>query len=406
MMTGMIPLEAIRKAAAALEGIALKTPLVYSTYFSEQKGVPVYLKLENLQKTGSFKFRGACYKISSLRDQIGPAGVVAASAGNHAQGVAQAARLMGVSATVVMPEWSSIGKQLATRSYGARVLLQGKNVSESLSHARDLEKNEGFVFVHPFDEEDVIAGQGTVGLEILSELPDVDTLVVPVGGGGLIAGVATAAKSIKKDVRIIGVQASACASALAAIHAGRPVTVPVQRSLADGILVKEVGKLPYQIMARLVDDIVTVDEEQIAASILDLLERKRVLAEGAGAVPLAALMGDRFSVYPGKPVVLVISGGNVDSHVLGRILYQGLYRTGRILRFYVQLEDVPGALAGLLKQVASRRCNVLHIHHDRMGRNLPVGLTRVELEVETRDRAHGDELLDVLSTSGYQVTEH
>jgi threonine dehydratase len=398
----MVQLESIKRAAEVLEGVAINTPLVYSTYFSEKSGAPVYLKLENLQKTGSFKFRGAYYKLSNIRDRIGGGGVVAASAGNHAQGVAHAAHLMGIPATVVMPEWASIGKQVAARSYGAQVVLHGRSLTESLSHARRLE-GEGRTFIHPFDDSDVIAGQGTIGLEIISELPGVDTVLVPIGGGGLVAGIATAVKSLREKAKIVGVQAAACASAVSARRLGKPVSVSAGKSLADGISVGQVGELTFPVIERLVDDIVTVEEEQIAAAMLGLLERKKVLAEGAGAVPLAALVGNQCRCRPGQPVVLVVSGGNVDSHLLGRILYQGLFRTGRILRFSVELEDVPGALAELLRLVAGHQGNVLHIHHDRMGRHLPVGLSRVELEVETRDYPHIEQLLNMLASGGYDV---
>ena len=398
----MVQLQSIERAAKVLEGTAIETPLVYSNYFSERYGARVYLKLENLQKTGSFKFRGAYHKLEKIRSRLGEAGVVAASAGNHAQGVAHAAHLIGVPATVVMPEWASITKQLATRSYGARVILSGRSLSESLDHARKLEE-EGRTFIHPYDDKDIIAGQGTIGLEIVSQLPEVDTVLVPIGGGGLIAGIATAVKSLRPQAAVIGVQAAACASALAARRLGKPVTVPASKSLADGISVKQVGQLPFTIIERLVDDIVTVEEEQIAAAILELLERKKVLAEGSGAVPLAALVGDQLRSLSERSVVLVISGGNVDSHLLGRILHQGLFRTGRILRFSVRLEDVPGALAELLKVVASHQGNILHILHDRMGRHLPLGLSRVELEVETRDSKHIEQLLNALSVGGYEV---
>lgn len=398
----MIQPEEIQGAARVLEGVAIRTPLILSTSFSQRCGAQVYLKLESLQKTGSFKFRGAYHKLAKIRAGVGPLGVVAASAGNHAQGVAHAAQLLGVPATIVMPEWASISKQLATRAYGGRVILSGTSLTESLTHARALEA-EGRTFIHPYDDADVIAGQGTIGLEILAELPQVDTILVPVGGGGLIAGIAAAVKTLRRETAIIGVQAAACASALAARRAGRPVAVPARKSIADGISVKEVGQLPFAVMERLVDDLVTVEEEQIAAAVLDLLERKKVLAEGSGAVPLAALLAGDLCPLRDHAVVLVVSGGNVDSHLLGRILNQGLFRSGRILRLSVVLEDVPGALSALLSVVAAQRGNILHILHDRMGRHLPLGLSRVELEVETRDAGHIEELLNSLGSIGYNV---
>jgi threonine dehydratase len=398
----MVSLDDIHEAARVLDGVAIKTPLIFSTSFSRRAGAQVYLKLENLQKTGSFKFRGAYHKLSKIRPHVSPLGVVAASAGNHAQGVAHAAQLLGVPATIVMPEWASISKQLATRGYGGRVILAGTSLMESLAQARTLEA-EGRTFMHPYDDADVIAGQGTIGLEIVAELPKVDAILTPVGGGGLIAGIATAVKTLRPEMKVIGVQAAVCASALAARRLGKPTAVTAGKSIADGISVKEVGRLPFAVMERLVDDIVTVEEEQIAAAVLDLLERKKVLAEGSGAVPLAALVSGVLPSLRDRVVVLVVSGGNVDSHLLGRILNQGLFRSGRILRFSVVLEDVPGALAGLLEVVAESRGNILHILHDRMGRRLPLGLSRVELEVETRDVGHMEEILDTLSSSGYEV---
>jgi threonine dehydratase len=398
----MIKEKSIHQAAEVLEGVAIRTPLVYSTYFSQKCNASVFLKLENLQKTGSFKFRGAYHKLALLRDKLRPGGVVAASAGNHAQGVSHAAQIMGIPSTIVMPEWSSISKQLATRSYGGQVMLSGMSLAESLARARELEA-EDRTFIHPFDDEDIIAGQGTVGLEIVEQLPEVESILVPVGGGGLIAGIASAVKSVSPQTSVIGVQAEACPSALAARRVGKPTAVPAEKSIADGITVKQVGRLPFAVMQKLVDDFVTVGEEQIAFAILELLERKRIVAEGSGAVPLAALMSDRLRRLSGEIVVLVISGGNVDTHLLGRILRQGLFKSNRIMRFSVLLQDVPGALADLLKVVAANRGNVLHISHDRLGRHLPVELSRVELEVETRGSDHIVELLQALSAAGYEV---
>jgi threonine dehydratase len=401
-ITAMVNRAAIERAAQVLKDVAIRTPLVYSNYFSQRFKAQVFLKLENLQKTGSFKFRGAYHKLVKIRDRLGPGGVVAASAGNHAQGLALAAQLMGISATIVMPEWASISKQIATRSYGARVILSGKSLTESLAQARQLEE-QGRTFIHPFDDEDIIAGQGTIGLEIVSELPNAEAILIPVGGGGLIAGIATAVKSLRPQAAVIGVEAAACASALAARRLGKPTTVSAKHSIADGIVVKEVGQSPFVIMQRLVDDVVAVEEKEIATAMLELLERKKVLSEGSGAVPLAALIGEQLGSLSGKVVVLVISGGNVDTHLLGRILRQGLFKSNRIMKFSVQLRDVPGALADLLKVVANSRGNILHVSHDRLGRHLPVGLSRVELEVETRGSEHIEELLETLGNSGYDV---
>lgn len=398
----MVKMDQINQAAEVLKGVAFETPLVYSNYLSRQFDAKVHLKLENLQKTGSFKFRGAYHKLANIRENLGPEGVVTASAGNHAQGVAYAAQLMSISSTIVMPEWASISKQTATRSYGGRIVLFGQSLQESLDQAHKLEA-EGRAFIHPYDDEDIIAGQGTVGLEIVSQLPEVEKILVPIGGGGLIAGISAAVKSLRPQASIIGVQAASCASAAAALRLGKRVTVPARPSIADGISVKKVGKLPFAIIRKLVDRVVAVEEEEIAAAMLELLERKKVLAEGSGAVPLAALMGDHLGNLRGQSVVLVISGGNVDTHLLGRILRKGLFKTNRIMRLSVQLRDVPGALADLLQVVADCRGNILHVFHDRLGRHLPVDLSRVELEIETRGSNHIEELLNALSGSGYEV---
>jgi len=401
-MKAMVKIDKINRAAEILKGVAFETPLVYSNYLSRRFDARVYLKLENLQKTGSFKFRGAYHKLANIREDLGPEGVVAASAGNHAQGVAHAAQLMSISSTIVMPQWASISKQTATRSYGGQVVLIGQSLEESLEHARKLEA-EGRAFIHPYDDEDIIAGQGTVGLEIVSQLPEVEKILVPIGGGGLIAGISIAVKSLRPQASIIGVQAASCASAAAALRLGKRITIPAKHSIADGISVKKVGKLPFAVIRKFVDRVVEVEEEEIAAAMLELLERKKVLAEGSGAVPLAALMGDQLVSLRGQSVVLVISGGNVDTHLLGRILRKGLFKTNRIMRLSVQLRDVPGALADLLKVVADCRGNVLHVFHDRLGRHLPVELSRVELEIETRGSDHIEELLKALSGSGYEV---
>jgi threonine dehydratase len=392
----------IRKAADALKGRVLRTPLVYSSTFSRLCGANVYLKLENLQETGSFKLRGASWKILSNLDKIGPEGVVAASAGNHAQGVALAASRAKLPSTVVMPEWASISKQEATRAYGAEVINEGQNLSDAIRKAGQLVEG-GKTLIHPFDDAEVIAGQGTIGIEILEELKEPDLVVVPVGGGGLIAGIACACRSIRPKTRIVGVQAGACPSAYQSLQSGRVVSVEAQKSLADGITVKQVGALPFSIIRELVDGIVLVEEDAIAAAILMLLERKKLLAEGAGAVPLAALMSGVLEVPKGGTVVLVISGGNMDSPLLGRVLRKGLFRNGRIMRFSVCLDDIPGSLSGLLGVVAKVRANVLHIYHNRGARDLPVSMSMVELELETRSPEHIEEVTRELRSRGYRI---
>ncbi len=398
----MISLSDIERAASNLTGWILRTPLIYSASFSKMTGAEVYLKLENLQETGSFKLRGATNKIRLLSSRLSGAGVVAASAGNHAQGVALAARRAGLESTIVMPEWASITKQEATAGYGGRVVLEGQSVGDCIERARELAAG-GMHFIHPFDDPDIIAGQGTIGLEILQDLPDTDMVVVPVGGGGLIAGIATAVKALRPDTEIVGVQAAACPSAMRALDSGRPVRVDAQRSLADGITVKQLGEIPFGIIRRLVNHVALVEEDEIAMAVLTLLERKRILAEGAGAVGMAALMHGLRARAAGRRVVLVVSGGNVDSPLLDRVIRQGLFRRGRYMRFSVTLSDSPGSLHRMLGTVASQKANVLHIHHDRGGTNLPVHMTRVTLEVETRGPKHIQDLLEALGQAGYVV---
>lgn len=398
----MLSLEHIRDAERVLEGRIIRSPLVHSPTFSRMFEAQVHLKLENLQKTGSFKVRGATYRIFKNLAEIGSAGVVAASAGNHAQGVALAAKQAGIPATIVMPEWASISKQEATRGYQGEVVISGHSLGESLAKAREL-AHQGRTFIHPFDDPDIIAGQATIGFEILRDLPQPDLILVPIGGGGLIAGIAAAVKRVRPATQVIGVQAAECPSAYESLRRGKRLEVAARPSLADGISVKQPGEINFELIRRWVDRVVLVEEEQIAAAILMLLERKKVLAEGAGAVPLAALLSGVLGDLRGRRVVLVISGGNVDSPLLGRILRKGLIKKGRVMRLSVRLEDVPGSLAGLLKIISQRQANVLHIYHDRSGRDLPTYVTRVELELETRGFEHTDEIVGGLQDAGYQV---
>ncbi|MGA7878990.1 MAG: threonine ammonia-lyase [Desulfoferrobacter sp.] len=398
----MISLSDIENAQRILAGKVIRTPLIYSPTFSKMSGAQIFLKLENLQKTGSFKSRGATYKIVSRRGEIGPQGVVAASAGNHAQGVALAAKQANLPATIVMPEWASITKQEATRGYGGEVILRGESIGESIAYALELSE-QGRTFIHPYDDPDIIVGQGTIGLEILQELKDVDAILVPVGGGGLISGVATAAKAIRPEVEIFGVQAAACPSAYKACQMGKTLLVDAEKSIADGINVKQIGASNFPIIKEKVEDIFLVDEDQIAAAILLLLERKKVLAEGAGVVPLAAILNDAVPIPKKSKVVLVISGGNVDSPLVGRIIRQGLFRNGRLMRFAVVLDDVPGSLARILTLIAEQKANVLHIDHTRIGRSMPINVSRVELEIETRGQQHIQEISEVLTAAGYHI---
>ncbi len=398
----MISADEIRKAALLIRGQVIRTPLVYSPTFSRLAGAQVYLKLENLQVTGSFKIRGATFKIMSERDRIGSAGVVAASAGNHAQGVALAASRAGFRSAIVMPEWSSISKQEATRGYGGEVILAGQSIADSIGVAKELAE-KGMEFIHPFDDPVIIAGQGTAALEILEDLPDADLIVAPIGGGGLISGLAVAAKEIRPGIRIVGVQAGACPSALMSLKAGRRVSVEPQRSIADGITVKQVGEINFQIIRDLVDEIVVVGEDRIAEAVLMLLERKKIFAEGAGAVSVAALLSGEVRIGAGQKAVLVISGGNMDSPVLDRVLRKGLSRSGRIMRFSICLEDMPGSLASLLSLIAGAKANVLQIYHNRGGAEMSIHQSRVDLEIETRNFDHIAEISEALKAAGYHI---
>ncbi len=398
----MIGPDEIRRAAELLAGRIIRTPLVHSPAFSRMFGADVYLKMENLQKTGSFKIRGASYKLETCKDRIGPEGVVAASAGNHAQGVALAATQAGVPAAIVMPEWASISKQEATRSYGGAVEIHGRSLGESLKHAQTLSES-GRMFIHPFDDPDIITGQGTIGLEIIQELKDADLIVVPVGGGGLIAGVAAAVKPENPKTKVIGVQAALCPSAATSLKTGKITEVTAGTSIADGITVKQTGFENFDIIRRFVDDVVLVEEEDIAEAVLILLERKKILAEGAGAVALAALLNGAVRIPKGKNAVLVISGGNMDSPLLGRVISRGLVKRGRIMRLRVRLTDAPGNLAAFLARTADMGANVLHIYHDRHVKDLPINVTCVELELETRSRDHIRDILLGLERGGYAV---
>lgn len=398
----MISIENVRKAAEMIKGKVMRTPLVYSPSLSRMFSGEIYLKLENLQKTGSFKIRGATYSILLNQQKIGPNGVVAASAGNHAQGVALAAKQALIPATIVMPEWASISKQEATRSYGGHVVIAGQSLGESLKKAEEMAQ-DGKRFIHPFDDPDIMSGQGTIGLEILEDLKETDMILVPIGGGGLISGIASAIKSIKPDVHVIGVQSAACPSAYESCRQGRITRVDAKQSIADGISVKQVGKMNFEIIQKTVDDVVLVEEDQIAAAILLLLERKKILAEGAGAVSLAALLSGLVTIPQGGKVVLLISGGNVDSPLLGRIITQGLLKNSRIMRIRVRLDDTPGSLAKLLALISDLKANVLHIFHDRNVKDLPIYATRVDLELETRGYGHVDDIAQGLNVAGYAL---
>jgi threonine dehydratase len=397
-------LKDIEAAKERLQGVILHTPLVYSQTLSRWGKREVFLKLENLQTTGSFKLRGAVNRLTLMRARREGDRVVAASAGNHGQGVAWAATHAGLKATIVMPRGASISKQLACRGYGADLVLEGSNLTEALEKAQELVA-QGYVFIHPFDDLEVVAGQGTLGLEILEDLPQVDTVVLPVGGGGLAAGTALALKERSPGVRVIGVQTAQVPSLAAARERGEPVPVPIRPTLGDGIQVGQTGRLTYPYLQKYLDDLVLVGERDIAQAILVLLENKKVLAEGAGAAPAAAFLGPLAGADLGRRVVLVISGGNIDIPLLERVLVRALLERGRVLNLRVELSDRPGSLGKLAMLLGEQEANILHLFHDRLARDLPLDFTRVELILETRNQEHGEQVIRALETAGYRVVD-
>ena len=400
-----LDLATIEAARRRLTGAIVETPCTFSQRLSELTGTRCFLKLENLQMTGSFKERGAANLLLQLDAAERARGVITASAGNHGLAVAYHARRLGIAATIVMPEWAPLIKVTSARRYHAEVILHGANFDEAYAQALAIAAERGMVFVHPFDDVRVIAGQGTLGLELLEQRPDVDAVLVPVGGGGLIAGVAVAIKSRRPAVRVIGVQSEVIAAMRAALDAGRPVTVPSAATIADGIAVGQVGRHTFDIAAAAVDGIVTVSEEELANAVLLFLEIEKTVTEGAGAAPLAALV-NRTLGLAGARVALVLSGGNIDVTMLSRIIERGLVKDGRLVRLGVLLRDRPGELARLTALIAEARANVVHIEHDRaFARWAGIGETEVELTLETSGRDQIAELLARLGAGGYRVEE-
>ena len=396
-----VGLDDVRAARVLLEGVSRTTPLEGLRGLSEQVGAPVLLKCENLQRTGSFKIRGAYVRIARLSGPERARGVVAASAGNHAQGVALAASLLGCAATVFMPEAAPLPKVAATLGYGASVRHAGHTVDEALLAAYAFAAETGAVLIHPFDHVDVIAGQGTVGLEVLEQRPDVRTVVVCTGGGGLVAGIAAAVKGLRPDVRVVAAQASGAAAFPASLRAGRPVPLQTMSTMADGIAVGCPGQVTFAHVRDLVDDVVTVDEEALSRALLVCLERAKLVVEPAGAAALAAVMEDPGG-FPG-PVVAVLSGGNIDPLLLNKVVRHGLVAAGRFQALRVAVPDRPGELARLLGVLAGTGANVLDVEHSRTGRGLHVEQVEVALQLETRGRAHGEDVLAGLAVAGYSV---
>jgi threonine dehydratase len=401
LVTELVTLADVLAARELLGDVVRVTPMERSRALAARVGGPVLLKCENLQRTGSFKLRGAYTRIARLTPSERARGVVAASAGNHAQGVALAAQLLGITSTVFMPVGAPLPKVAATRAYGATVRLEGETVDGCLESARRFAQETGAVFIHPFDHPDVVAGQGTLGLEILEQCPDVRTVVVCTGGGGLVAGVAAAIKGLRPDVRVVGVQAEGAAAFPGSLSAGYPVALPGMSTIADGIAVGRPGDITFRHVAALVDEIVTVSEEDISRALLLLLERAKLVVEPAGAAAVAAVLAGAVRVEP--PVVTVLSGGNIDPLLLLRVIEHGLSAARRYLSFTVKFEDRPGSLARMLALVADEGANVLEVSHVRTDPSLHLGEVDVALRVETNGAEHSEQLMASLKVAGYRL---
>lgn len=397
-----VTLDDIVAARDGLDAVMRATPLKFSRALSERVGADVLLKCENLQRAGSFKFRGAYTRLSRLSDEEKSRGVVAASAGNHAQGVALAAQMLGIRARVYMPVGAAMPKVNATRGYGAEVEQVGQTLDEAMPHAQEYARRTGAVYVHPFDHVDIVAGQGSCGLEILEQCPDVRTVVVGVGGGGLIAGIAVVLKALKPDVRIVGVQAEGAAAYPTSLAQGHPVACTSMQTMADGIAVGLPGKVPFGIVRDHVDSVETVSEEGISRALLHLLERSKLVVEPAGGVAVARLLESPQAQWEG-PVVAVLSGGNIDPLLLLRIIRHGMAAAGRYLQLRVRVPDKPGNLARLLADCAEVDANVLEVEHVRTNASLTVDEVEIALELETKSADHCAEVLGALRSCGYRV---
>ncbi|HEY0933498.1 MAG TPA: threonine ammonia-lyase [Trebonia sp.] len=397
----LVQADDIALARELLRDVISPTPVLYSRVLSERAGGPVYLKCENLQRTGSFKVRGAYTRIARLSGAERARGVVAASAGNHAQGVAFAAGLLGASATVVMPERAPLPKVEATLAYGAAVILHGSSVEDALAEALRFSARTGAVFIHPFDHPDILAGQGTLGFEIIEQCPGVRTVVVPVGGGGLAAGITVAVQSLDPGVRVVGVQAEAVPGLVASVAAGTPVQVVGRPTMADGIAVQRPGDLPFAILTRAGGQVVAVSEPALARALLLCLERAKQVVEPSGAAGVAALLEGACDFEP--PVVVVLSGGNIDPLLLSKLLRHGLSAAGRYLGFRCRVPDYPGSLAALLGLLAGVGANVLEVSHERLAPSLRVDEVEVVLQVETRGPEHCEHVKDALRDAGYNL---
>lgn len=399
----MFTLDTIYNAAYVLKDIVRKTDMIYSPLLSND--AEIYLKTENLQVTGSFKVRGAYYKISMLTKEERRRGILACSAGNHAQGVALGAQMIGVPATICMPDVAPISKIEATKSYGAKVCLVPGAYDDAYTYACKLRDEEGMTFVHPFDDPDVIAGQGTVGLEILEQLPEVDVVVVPIGGGGLISGVAFAIKQLRPECKVYGVQAASAASMAKSIDAGEKITLTSAKTFADGIAVKHPGDLTYDLVKEYVDGIVTVEEDEIAAAILFLIEKRKLICEGAGAVSIAALLFDKIKDLKGKKVCCLLSGGNIDVNILNRVIRRGLLAAGRRSELQLALPDKPGQLTAVSGIISQCGGNIIGIQYNHSAVETALNSCLLRVTMETRDGAQIKQITQALKDQGYRLVD-
>ena len=397
----MLTLDKVYDASRVLKEVVRPTACIYAPKVNE--GVNTYLKTENLQVTGSFKVRGAYYKISQLSDEEKSHGVIACSAGNHAQGVALAAQKSGIKAVICLPDGAPISKVEATRSYGAEICLVPGVYDDAYNEAIRQRDEYGYTFVHPFDDENVIAGQGTIGLEIYNELQDVDVVVVPVGGGGLISGVAYAIKQLKPSVRVYGVQAEGAPSMVKSLEEDKILTLDSVHTIADGIQVKEPGEHTFEYCKKFVDGIVTVSDDEVSSAILHLIEKQKLIAEGAGATPVAAVMFDKIPDIKGKNVVCVVSGGNIDVTILSRVIKRGLLKSGRSDTLTIQLEDKPGQLKGVSAIISDLGGNVVSIHHERASEDSDITECLLRLVLETRNYEHIKEIRAALKKNGFKI---
>lgn len=398
-----VKLSDIEAARERLDGIIIPTPMIGDARLSREIGANAYLKAECLQKGGSFKIRGAYNKISQLSDEEKKRGVITASAGNHAQGVALAATLNGIRSVIVLPDNAPLTKINATRAFRGEVVLHGSTFDEAVAYSRELQEKEGYIYVHAFDDELVIAGQGTIGFEMIEALPDLSTVVVPIGGGGLISGIATAVKTLKPNARIVGVQAENVAWVNPSLTVGHPVHAEPGQTIADGIAVKSPGEITFPIIQDLVDEVVEVSEEEIARAIFFCVQNNRLVVEGAGGAGLAALLANKIRVRTDDTVCAVLCGGNIDANILARVLEQVLVHQGRYIMLKLLVLDRPGMLATLLNHVAETRANVIEVFHRRAMYLAPLGRVGIEMLLEVRDNEHGREVQKHLESAGYQV---